>query len=171
MKQIIHILAERFTPILILLAFCSAPGFAQLSMSRQILTIQVVEFNKVGVGKSLVPLDPLVPGPGEEFLRQGSVATASARLVWTSNGGFRKISVESRNASQSCVVRIKLDNIKGNPAASAGEVELQDRSTHDLLRGISKSAGSCNIRFGIFRAEEESVEGHYHSIVYTIASG
>ncbi len=169
MKQIIHILAKRITGIMILLASAYAPALvAQPSLTKQVLTIQVVELNKVGVGKSLVPL---VLDPREESLRRGSVATASTRLVWTSNGGFRKISVESRNASQSCVVRIKLDNIKGDPDASSKEVELQDKSTRDLLRGISKSAGGCNIRFSIFRAEQESIESHYHTIVYTIASG
>lgn len=135
-------------------------------MTKQVLTIQVAEFNKVGVGSAIVPL---VPAPLPESPRPGLLTTAATRLIWTSNGGFRKISVESRSASTSCIVRINLENVKGEPAGRVQGIELQDKSTLDLLHGLSKSAGSATVRYSIFRPEGEGSEAHYHSIVYTIA--
>lgn len=166
MKQIISIPARHLTSFIILSILSSAALFSQYSVSNQVVTLEVLELNKVIVSNQLLAL-------GSSLYYQdsveGSVVSAQTRLVWTSNGERRKISVASKQASRSCVVHITLQEINGHTGVRR-QLELTDTSTHDFVDGLSKSAGSCGVRFSVFMRDPEGEPAHFHSIIYTVTS-
>jgi len=167
MKQIISILAGRLRLFFVLTIFSSVSLLSQYSVSNQVVTIEVLELNTVKVAHELLALKS--PGYGDRKQSAAEVVTAQTRLVWTSNGDRRKISIASKQASKSCIVRIDLLEMNGR-IGPKHELELRDSSTRDFIRGLSKSAGSCGIRFSVYMSDPEGYPAHLHSIVYTVTS-
>ena len=166
MKQTLSILARQLTNFFIVTIISTATLLSQHSVSNQVVTLEVLELNKVVVSNELLALE----SPGyNDFRPEASVVTAQTRLVWTSNGDRRKISVASKHASTSCVVHVTLQEVNGR-IGPKHELELRDSSTHDFIRGLSKSAGSCGIRFSVYTSDPEGGQVHVHSIVYTVTS-
>ena len=166
MKQINSILARQLRSFLILTIFSSASLVSQRSVSNQVVTLEVLELNKVTVSNELLALES--PGYGDT-MPEASVVTAQTRLVWTSNGDFRKISVASKQASSSCIVRVNLQEMNGHIGPKR-ELELKDASTHDFIRRLSRSAGSCGIRFSVYMSDPRGTQAHVHSMIYTVTS-
>ena len=166
MKQIISILARHTASFIILSILNSATLLSQYSASNQVVTLEVLELNKVIVSKQLLALEsPLYYQSSSE----GPVVSAQTRLVWTSNGEWRKISVASKQASRSCIVHISLQEMNGDTNARH-QLELTDASTHDFIQGLSKSAGSCGVRFSVIMRDPDGEPAHFHSVVYTVTS-
>jgi len=167
MKKILSILARQLTSFITLTILSSASLVSQHSVSNQVVTLGVLELNKVMVSNELLALES--PGYSDTRQPEPSVVTAQTRLVWTSNGEQRKISVASKQASRSCIVRVNLQEMNGH-IGPKHELELKDASTHDFIRGLSKSAGSCGIGFSVHMSDPEGAQAHVHSIAYTVTS-
>lgn len=167
MKHIAQKLAGRLSRLTGLLILTSTTLVSQPSVSNQVITLEVLELNKVFLSKDLLPLEPVaVPWNRPDRM----VISGQTRLVWTSNGDTRKISVSSKQASESCVVRIELSEARGF-APVGGQLELIDSTTYDFIRGISKSAGSCGLRFHVLTNDPQGAQPHAHVIVYTVTTG
>lgn len=166
MKQIMHIPAVRLSRLAQLLILTSSALFSQPSVSNQIVTLEVLELNKIFLSKDLLALEPVAV---LERSAERSVISGKAQIVWTSNGGVRKISITSRQASSSCIVRVSMGAVYGSTAV-ADKLELHDASTRDLIQGLSKCAGSCEVRFMVVTDDLEPVRPHVHAIVYTVTS-
>lgn len=166
MKQIIRILAGRLPRFSGFLILSSATLLSQPSASNQVVTLEVLELNKIFLSKDFLSLDPVAV---LESFAERSAVSGRARLVWTSNGGARKISIASKLASPSCLVRVDLTAVQGSTAAK-NRLELDDASTQDFIHGLSKSAGSCEVVFLVVTNDPEWVRPHIHAVVYTVTS-
>ncbi len=166
MKPSTFILARVISSFAIVTIFGSASLVSQPSASSQVVTLEVVELNKVMVSTELLMLE----SSGSDMTgAEDSVVTGQTRLVWTSNGGWRKVSVTSRQATRSCIVRVNLQDVNGH-VGSNHELELSDASTYDLIRGLSKSAGSCGIKFSVQWSDPGVAEKRVLSIAFTVTS-
>lgn len=166
MKQIIKTMAVRLSRLTGLLILSSAALLSQPSISNQIVTLEVLELNNIFLSKDLLALEPVAV---LENSAERSVISGKARLVWMSNGGARKISIASKQASPTCLVRVNLSAVQGSTSA-ANTLELRDAATHDFIRGLSKSAGSCEVAFLVVADDPERAQPHFHAIVYTVTS-
>ncbi len=166
MKPIMRILASRLLRFSVLSILSSTSLFSQPSISNQIITLEVLELNKIFVTKDRLALEPVaVAWTGLE----GVVVSGQTRLIWTSNGDTRKISIASKQASESCVVRIELNSASGFVPVGKW-LELADSTTHDFIRGIERSAGRCDLRFLVFTNDPRGAQNHPHAIVYTVTT-
>lgn len=163
MKKIIHILASRLSSLSIL---TSVTLFSQPSASNQVVTLEVLELNKIHISRDLLALEPVAV---LEASAERLVVSGESSLVWMSNGGSRKISISSKQASPSCVVRVNVSAVRGSISA-APKLELRDVSTYDFVRELSRSAGSCEMRFVVVTDDPERVRPHFHAILYTVTS-
>ena len=163
MKQIKNILAGYLKSIIPLHFALVGVILSQPSVSNQIVTLEVLALNKIVVHDPLLRLEPET----SERTYIGSIGAAETRLIWTSNGDWRKISVSSKHASRRCIVNIDLEDIDSDGSESH-QVRLTDRSTKDVLSGISRSAGSCRVRLVVHTTDGEGGQPHVHTIVYTV---
>ena len=149
------------TTTLFLLTLLLHPlAFSQHSVTNQIVTLQVVELNALSVTSRLVSFVSSMMG--------SEAPSASTRLVWTSNGEDRKITVACRAAHKEQPLRIA---VKSSDYQVAGnDLELTDSTTLDLVNGLSKSAGGCVIQFSMGAPDESRGKG-FHALIYTITGG
>lgn len=167
MKNILNI-ANKISKVLACLILAAASLQAQGSTTKQVLTLQVMELNKIDlVGGSLAlvinNVDPndLYPLPS---------ANTKTTLVWTSNGESKKITVARNGTSPKYSLRVVAENITSRTGLAASEVTFSDYSTHDLIVGVSKSSGRCVIRFTAVASVEQGTGLDMHVITFTITS-
>jgi len=150
-----------FTMLFLCMLFLRFQAFSQPSMTNQIVTLQVAELNALSVTENLL----IVPGEVKPEIEYQ--ATASTRLVWTSNGENRKISVKKK--THGGALTITVEDLGGDHNLETEGRTLRDGSTFDLVTNLSRAAGSCLVRF-----EAVSFDPKYHNemqtVVYTITS-
>lgn len=153
--------------ILTLLSLPLSPDvLAQPPVTNQVLTLQVLEFNKLAI----VSLTTLVGTIENETVHlRGLEAHAAVKLAWTSNGEEQKITVACVHLMPGTILRIHVREWKGSREVVYSSIELSDASTYDLLRGLSRSAGGCELRYSM-RADERMENGE-QVVIYTVTSG
>jgi hypothetical protein len=105
--------------------------------------------------------DPSQPEPSP-------IINSSTKLVWTSNGDSRKITVASNNSSSRYSLRLAAEDVSAGAGLAASEVSFLDNATRDLIVGVTRSAGSCTLRFTGSAAVEQGTGIENHLITYTI---
>lgn len=165
MKHILNITPEVLASF-ILCFFLAVPRTqAQISVTNQILTLQVAELNALSVAAHTMTL-----AQNKLELQSPGGPSASTRLVWTSNAQNRKITVARQpNESTGNALRIVLEGTGNDHQPSSRELRLQDTSTFDLIHDLSTSAGSCIIRFAFATNISQGWRG-FQGITYTITS-
>lgn len=139
---------------------------AQSPVVNQMLTLQVLEFNKVAIASSAWV---------EGVLRENAVhpngheMEAIARLVWTSNGEEQKITIACVHVLPGIHLTARVGTSSGNREVVHTFIELTDASTYDLLRGLSRTAGGCEVRYSL--RTDPAFGRHQQRVVYTVTSG
>ena len=148
-----------------MLLFCaSGRSFAQGSSASQVVLLSVRELNKIGFAGDTAPLVPkAVPDPSTNEV----VLSGSTKLVWTSNGDSKKITVAADHQTDRYVLLIKPEQNESQSPGTLQEVALSDNKPRDLIRGVSRSAGSCTLSFSATTENEPSDVG-LHRVTYTI---
>lgn len=138
----------------------------QQSSTDQLLTVQVLEINKITTNNGAVALVI-----DRSSLQSGMPAQAineTGTLVWVTNGDNKKITVVSSNSSPRFVVKIVALDVSESAGVPAPEAILSDNTTKDLVLGVSKSAGRCKIRFTASGTLSDGVGIETYIITYTI---
>ncbi len=153
--------------LLILLTLSVAQSTrAQKASTRQIVTLRVMELNKLKLVGG--PLTLRVAGVDANAVQPNPESDASTTLYWTSNGDTRKIAVASDITSPKFVLKIEAEKTgKGNWMAEPA-VTLSDNMPHDLVVGVERSSGSCTLKFTALANVEAGVGSEQHLITYTI---
>ena len=139
----------------------------QAAQATQVVTLQVLELNKIDLssGNSLIlTIASVEPNQGEPI----PMSNSSTKLVWTSNGENRKITVASNNPNSRYALRVAAENVSAGAGSPVSEVSFFDNATRDLIVGVSKAAGSCTLRFTGSAAVEQGAGVENHLITYTI---
>jgi hypothetical protein len=136
-------------------------AFSQRSATNQVITLQVAELNALSVSSQVVSLN---------FAPVGREHNAATKLIWTSNGEDRKITVARREVPAGRPIYIALKPF-AQDAGFEKDIELSNSTTLDLLHGLSRSAGGCVIEFSIRSADDRMSTGAQQAVIYTITSG
>ena len=160
MKTTASIMPKVFTTTLFLTLLLASQAASQYSVTNQKITLQVVELNALSVTSRLISF--------MSSMMRSEVPTATTRLVWTSNGEDKKITVACRATHKEHALRIAVRNRGHKPAQD--NLELTDSATIDLMNGLSKSAGTCVIQFSMGMPSEAN-GSDFHAIIYTITGG
>jgi len=139
---------------------------SQASSTRQVLTLQVAELNKIGIVGSNFTL--VVDAVNPRTLDFIPALNTSTILVWTSNGENKKITVANSLNSPKFPLKLIAEKISANKAVGSSEVKLSDNATRDLIVGLGRSAGRCEIRFAATAGPEHGVGSETHTITFTI---
>ena len=161
-----HDIKRRVLQTLLVLTAGSATLFAQRASITQVLRLQVLELNTIDISGGPVSLkitefNPVTESPSPAL-------SGATKLVWTSNGESRKITVESDRSGARFDLRLSAQDITAGSGTSANEVVFADNSTHDLIVGVSRSAGSCTLQFTGAASLDKGVGSETHTITYTI---
>ncbi len=144
-------------------------SYSQQAASTQVVTLRVMELNKIGLVGG--PLTLQISSIDENATQPNAAIDAGTTLLWTSNGDSRKIAVGSDLVSPRFILKIEAKKSGSGPGVAQPEVTLSDNSPHDLILGVQKSAGSCNLRFTALATTEQGVGSESHLITYTITGG
>lgn len=163
MKTRIDRLAIRTAKAASVLFIVTTSLLGQASQARQVVTLQVVELNKIDLsaGKRLgLTID--------ELSSQTAAVSTKTKLVWTSNGENRKITVATNSSQSRYLLRVEPENVNASSTVAASGVSFSDNSTHDLIVGVSRSAGSCTLKFMGIADVVQGPGTESHLITYTI---
>jgi hypothetical protein len=143
--------------------------YSQQTTSTQVVTLRVMELNKIDLVGG--PLTLQINSINDNAGQPNPAIDASTKLLWTSNGDARKIAVGSDMTSPRFILKIKAEKSGSGAGIAQPEVTLSDNSPHDLILGVQRSAGSCNLRFKALASVEEGTGSESHLITYTITGG
>jgi hypothetical protein len=143
--------------------------YSQQATSTQVVTLRVVELNKIDLVGGALTLQ--ISNIDENAGQPNPAIDASTKLLWTSNGDARKIAVGSDVVSPRFILKIEAKKSGSGNGFAQPEVTLSDNSPHDLILGVQRSAGSCNLRFTAVATAEQGVGSESHLITYTITGG
>lgn len=160
MKTTNYILPRVLGRTLLLTLLLSSALFSQPSKTNQVITLQVVELNALSVSTQYVSL------ASRAFDRESK---AAIQLIWTSNGEDRKITVARRSTEPGWPLLIVIKNTDESVVEKG--LELNDTTTLDLFRGLSRSAGSRVIEFSVGTVMDQIANTDFQSIIYTITGG
>jgi hypothetical protein len=150
----------------ILLAFFAPSTWAQKSVATQVVTLRVMELSKVDLVGG--PLKLQVSKIDEKAFQPEPATDASTKLLWTSNGENRKITVASNATSSRFLLRIEADGVSEGSGIPANGVTLADQDPHDLILSVRRSAGSCRLKFTAQANAEQGIGTESHLLTYTI---
>lgn len=161
MRPTTSILPRLSTSLLLSLLFLSLPSNAQPSAASQTITLRVAELNALSVTHQLLT----VSGEAKPEIRYQ--ASAATKLIWTSNGENRKITVKKRTSGG--VLTIKVEDVDGDHLFPQEARQLNDNATFDLVRNVSRKAGGCLIRFAAVSFDARN-DDSLQNVIYTITS-
>jgi hypothetical protein len=141
----------------------------QQANTSQVLTLQVVETNRIDISQKSVTLvinqASLESGAPVEAVNEEGV------LVWITNGENKKITVASNNASPKFLIKMYALDITGGSGTAAAEALLNDNTTKDLISGLSRSFGRCKIHMAASARVGDGVGTETYTLSYTITGG
>lgn len=140
----------------------------QRSVANQVLTLRVLELNKIDLSGSSLTLTIDKVGPDQ--VTPVPAINTTTTLVWTTNGESKKITVARANPSTKFELRIIARGVNSRSGVAAPEVALSDNLTHDLIVGVSRSAGKCAIEYTANATPEQGIGRETHTIAFTITS-
>jgi hypothetical protein len=156
------------TVALVLLTLSSAVAQQEANTS-QILTLQVIETNRIDISQKSLTLvinqASLESGSPVEAVNEDGV------LVWITNGENKKVTVASNNPSPRFLVKMRALDISGGSGTAASDAILNDNTTKDLISGISKSFGRCKIHMAASAKVSDGIGTETYTIAYTITGG
>jgi hypothetical protein len=143
--------------------------YSQQETAAQVVTLRVMELNKI----SLVggPLTLQINSINDNAGQPNPAIDASTKLLWTSNGDARKIAVGSDMASPRFILKIQAGKSGSGAGIAEPEITLSDNSPHDLILGVQRSAGSCDLTFTALASVQEGAGSETRLITYTITGG
>jgi hypothetical protein len=154
--------------VLVLLTLSTAVAQEQANTS-QILTLQVVETNRIDISQKSLTLVI-----NQASLESGSPVEAvneDGMLVWLTNGENKKVTVASNNPSPRFLVKMRALDITGGSGSAAADAILNDNTTKDLITGISKSFGRSKVHMAASATVGNGVGTETYTITYTITGG
>lgn len=164
---------HRIPDIVVALAFLSMAvagvASAQQVSSSQVVTLRVMELNKIDLVGG--PLTLQISSISENMAQPSPAVDASTKLLWTSNGDARKIAVGSNIASPQFILKIEAEKSGSGPGIAQPEVTLSDNAPHDLILGVQRSAGSCQLKFTAIADVQQGIGTETRLITYTITGG
>ena len=170
MKRILNNIALDIVIVIALHgAFLPQHAYSQQATSTQVVTLRVMELNKIDLVGG--PLTLQVNSINDDAGEPNPAIDASTKLLWTSNGDARKIAVGTDIASPRFILKIEAEKSGSGTGVAEPEVTLSDNSPHDLILGVQRSAGSCKLKFTAMASVEEGVGSESHLITYTITGG
>lgn len=144
-----------------------APGVqAQKSVASQVVTLRVMELSKVDLIGG--PLNLQVNKINESAFQPEPATDARTKLLWTSNGENRKITVASNVTSSRFLLRIEAEGVTEGSGIPANGVTLANQDPHDLILSVRRSAGSCRLKFTAQANSEQGIGTESHLLTYTI---
>ena len=144
-------------------------AFAQQATSTQVVTLRVMELNKIDLVGG--PLTLQVNSINENAGQPNPAIDASTKLLWTSNGDARKIAVGSNITSPRFVLKIEAEKTGVGTGIAQPEVTLSNNAQHDLILGVQRSAGSCKLKFSAVADVAQGIGAESYLITYTITGG
>lgn len=161
------------TPPVLLLALClamsPASAVAQGVSTRQIVTLEVLELNKIDVN-----LNALTMIIQEADVQAGvplPVSNSDGALFWMTNGENKKITVASNIAAPRFTLRLQATDVLQDAGVSLPEIALNDAQTKDFIVGVSRTIGRCHIRYTASTLVAAGVGRETYVITYTITGG
>ena len=170
MKQVrLHMAKEIWgTVALVFLTLSSAVAQEQANTS-QILTLQVVETNRIDISQKSLTL--VINQASLESGAPVEAVNEDGMLVWITNGENKKVTVASNNPSPRFLVKMRALDISGGSGTAAADAILNDNTTKDLINGISKSFGRCKIHMAASAKVSDGIGTETYTITYTITGG
>jgi hypothetical protein len=151
MKRALNILKVLWMA-LVLLVSGSDHATAQ-GASRQMLTLQVVELDKLNLHSP----------SAVSFNHQDTIIPHQFHLDWICNGEEKKITVARKGESGLLLLQTRILDATGD-VNEAGTMVLLANASVDLLIGLSRSAGRCVIQYRL----QVAAPGFAEAIIYTI---
>lgn len=141
----------------------------ELTNTSQILTLQVVETNRIDISQKSLTLvinqASLESGAPVEAVNEDGI------LIWLTNGDNKKVTVASNNPSPRFLVKMQALDITGGSGVAAAEAILNDNTTKDLITGISRSFGRSKVHLVASATVNNGVGTETYTITYTITGG
>ncbi len=138
---------------------------AQGESGRQSLMLNVNQLNKIGLTNPSVYLvidNP--PVEGELIV----TSNADGALLWTTNGENRKITVTSSETSSRFVLKVLAENVSKSAGTAGPEVTLDDERDHNLIVGVTRTAGRCVLKLTAESSLAAGVASETRTLTYTI---
>jgi hypothetical protein len=142
------------------------PAFGQEASTSQTLTLQVFETNRIDVSQRAVTM--VINQASLETGNPVEAVNEDGNLTWITNGDNKKITVASNNAAPRFLVKVHALDITGSTGTAAPEITLNDNTTRDLVMGVTRSYGTCKIRFVASAKVSDGIGTETHVISYTI---
>ncbi|HEY6951753.1 MAG TPA: hypothetical protein VI758_05065 [Bacteroidota bacterium] len=168
MKPKTQNMARNLAGSILLLVNLTSFSNAQMSSATQILTLSVKELNAIDLVGGEIDLQ--INRVSETTNQPLPAENAGSRLLWTSNGENRKITVATNNTAARFSLRIIAKNVSTS-GSSATEVILNGDAPKDLIRSVSRSSGSCTIKYIAAADVSEGTGTEHHLVTYTITGG
>lgn len=165
----IHIFLDIVFLMTLLVSLIAQPAYCQQTSSTQVVTLRVMELNKVDLVGG--PLTLEISSVNDNTTQPSPSVDASTKLLWTSNGDARKIVVGSNIASPRFILKIEAQKSGSGPGIAEPELTLSDNEPHDLILGVERSAGSCQLRFTAIADAEQGIGTEARLITFTITGG
>lgn len=146
-----------------LAALACSPGVAQVSDNHDV-RVCVQPFSSIAVRGEQLPLVMSGDGEGVEAVSDA----AGLGLYWMTNQENQKITVVSTLDSPRYDLRVEAVNVEGGVPTGA---VLLDTTTKDLVVGLSRGTGSCNLRFTASANRLPEPDVDVHVVSYTITDG
>jgi hypothetical protein len=144
----------------------SARLFGQQASTEQVLTLQVLEINKIGINNNAVTL--IIDQASLENGMPVPAVNEEGVLVWITNGENKKITVASNNPSPRFLVKLVALDVPSSAGVGSPEVILTDNATKDFVIGVSKTTGRCKIKFTAAAKISDGIGSETYIITYTI---
>lgn len=151
-----------FTSILLMLPVLL---LAQGESGKQSLSLSVSQLNKIGLTNPSVYLvidNP--PAEGEMVI----TSNTDGSLLWTTNGENRKITVTSNQGSSRIVLKVLAQNVSRAGGTAGPEVTLNDEQDHNLIVGVSRTAGRCVLKLTAESKLTAGIGNETRLLTYTI---
>ena len=115
-KNLNRMIRYTATAVMVIGIFMSQRALSQTSSTRQLVTLQVMELNKLDLEGG--PLTLQIGSVNDGAVEPNPETDANTKLCWTSNGDTRKIAVGSNIASPKFILKIEAEK-SGNGSGIA----------------------------------------------------
>ena len=129
-----HMTREIWGAVALVLLTLSSTVAQEQANTSQILTLQVVESNRIDISQKSLTLVI-----NQASLESGSPVEAANEdgvLVWITNGENKKVTVASNNPSPRFLVKMRALDISGGSGTAAADALLNDNTTNNLVTRI-----------------------------------
>ena len=155
MKPLINIAFLLLAPSLALAQF----GTANHAVTVQVATITVLQVSAGSVNLNIASSSAVA---GQDMM---SVSDESTTLLWGTNSGGRKITVNSSLSAPTFTLKtLAVNPTQGSPAAEA----ILTSTPVDFMLNVGRSLGTCFIRYTGTALASQGTGTDSHTITFTI---